>query len=342
MLIPLKKYINEWLDTYTVKDIFTGEIEKARKIFRLNKSYFLKLLLRDKYYIDTETGYITTDKNYIKVIKTPLSQITPKKVKKFRVIGRKKVVDRYITETVDDYEPVEQTKYRMVNDYDNPIYDTVIKRRKIGKKYVLATEYIPTGKYRKIRQYYTVLRYVKTSVVKKRPIYKYVDILEPYYEQVRQRTEEDIATKITEHRFYEPFFVFDYYKSFDDDTYEHYLYISPFFDGYGTAVKIGSDEDEIVDNRRLPKFISPQELIKTNSYLSAYRQCRFMIAKGKEKLFKKYFREINERINNNEELHTINLLDSNKYSLDILDVERAGIIFFKSAILEKNKRQRIV
>lgn len=342
MLIPLKKYINQWLDTYTVRDIFTGEIQTAREIFVWKKSYFLKLLIQDKYYIDTDTSFITKDKNYIRVIKTPLSQITPKKVKKFRVIGRKKVVDRYITETVDDYEPVEQTKYRMVNDYDNPIYDTVIKRRKIGKKYVLATEYIPTGKYHKIRQYYTVLRYVKTSVVKKRPIYKYVDILEPYYEQVRERTEDDIATKITEHRFYEPFFVFDYYKIIDDDNYEHYIYISPFFDGFGSAVKIGSDEDEIVNNRRLPKFITPQELLKTHSYQSAYRQCRFIMEKGKNNLFKKYFKEISERIDTDKELHTINLLDSNKYSLDIIKVGIAGIFFFKSASLDKNTRQRII
>lgn len=347
MLIPLKKYINQWLDTYTVRDIFTGEIQTAREIFNWKKSYFLKLLIQDKYYIDTDTSFITKDKNYIRTIKTPLSQITPKKVKKFRVIGRKKVVDRYITETVDDYEPVEQTKYRMVNDYDNPIYDTVIKRRKIGKKYVWATEYIPTGKYHKIRQYYTVLRYVKTSVVKKRPIYKYVDILEPYYEQIRERTEDDYKTEVIEHRFYEPFFVFDYYKKLNEDEYDHIIYIAPFFDGYGTAIKIGSEETEIVNNRRLPVFISPQNLIHTPMYENAYRQCRYLIIEGKEKLRKKYLGELVERINNNEELHTVNLRESNDYSLDILKVDTdsnngSGIIFFKATDVAGNSRKTII
>lgn len=342
MLIPLKKYINNWKNTFKVKDIFTQEWELARDNFRLNKSYILSILLRDNYYIDTETGYITKDKNYIKVIKTPLSQITPKKVKKFRVIGTKKVIVGYRTETVDDYVPETTTKYRMVDDYDNPKYDTIIKRRKIKGKYYLTTEYIFTGKYRKKREYYEDLHWVKKSVKKERPIYQTIEIKEPYYEQVRVRTEDDIATKITEHRFYEPFFVFDYYKIIDDDNYEHYIYISPFFDGFGSAVKIGSDEDEIVNNRRLPKFITPQELLKTHSYQSAYRQCRFIMEKGKNNLFKKYFKEISERIDTDKELHTINLLDSNKYSLDIIKVGIAGIFFFKSASLDKNTRQRII
>lgn len=342
MLIPLKKYIDNWLDTYTVRDIFSGDNELAREVFRLDKSYILSILLREKYYIDTQTGYITKDKNYIKVIKTPLSQITPKKIKKFRVIGRKKVIDRYIDEIVYDYIPETITKYRMVDDYDNPKYDTIIKRRKIKGKYYLTTEYIFTGKYRKKREYFEDIKWVRKKVVKSRPIYKYIDILEPYYEQVRVRTEEDIATKITEHRFYEPFFVFDYYKVIDDDNYEHYIYISPFFDGFGSAVKIGSDEDEIVNNRRLPKFITPQELIKTHSYQSAYRQCRFIMEKGKNNLFKKHFTEISERIDTDKELHTINFLDSNKYSLDLIKAGNAGIFFFKSASLDKNTRQRII
>lgn len=347
MLIPLKKYINQWLDTYTVRDIFTDEIQTARDIFDWNKSYFLKLLIQDKYYIDTDNSFITKNLKYRKVIQTPLSQITPKKIKKFRVIGRKKVIDHYITETVDDYQPVEFQKYRMIPDYDRPIYETVIKRRKIGKKYFLATEYIPTGKYAKKRQYYTVLKYVKTTKTKKRPVYKWVDILEPYYEQVRERQPEDYKEQIEVHRFYEPFFVFDYYKKLNDDDYEHILYIAPFFDGYGTAVKIGSEQTEIVNNRRLPVFISPQDLIHSPMYERAYRQCRYLIVEGKEKLRKKYFSEIVERINNDDELHTINLRDSNDYSLDILKVEtesnnNSGIIFFKSADVSGNTKTIII
>lgn len=343
MLIPLKKYINNWLDTYTVKDIFTGKIQTARQLFNWDKSYFLKLLIQDKYFIDTDINFVTKDKDYIRVIKTPLSQITPKKVKKYRIVGQKKVIDKYITETVYDYEPIEVRKYRMVNDYDQPIYDTVLKRRKIGKKYYLTTQYIETGKYRKIRQYYSDIEYVRVRKTKQRPIYKTIDILEPYYEQVRERTEQDIKTQVTEHRFYEPFFVFDYYKKLNDDEYEHYIYISPFFDGYGTAIKLGSDDDEIVGHRKIPKFISPQELVETNMFKTAYKQCRYMIVAGKEKLRKKHFAQINDRIENNEELHTINLSDSNLYSLDIVDVDdNDGMIFFKSADISGNTRTQII
>ena len=342
MIIPLKKYINNWLDTYKIRDIFNNKVELARHVFRLDKSYILSVLLREKYYIDTDNGFVTQDKNYIKIIKKPLSQISPKRVKKFRVIGTKKVIDRYVTETIYDYVPVTKIKYRMIDDYDNPKYDTVIKRRKIKGKYYLTTEYIFTGKYHKKREYFEDIHWVRKKVVKQRPIYKTIDILEPYYEQIRERTENDYKTEVTEHRFYEPFFVFDYYKIIDDDNYEHYIYISPFFDGFGSAVKIGSDEDEIVGSRRLPKFISPQELIKTQSYNSAYRQCRFIIEKGKERLFRKYFKEINDRINNDEELHTVNILDSNKYSLDLLKTNKSGIFFFKSASLDNNTRKTII
>lgn len=342
MLIPLKKYINNWLDTYTVKDIFTGEIQKARDIFSWNKSYFLKLLIQDKYYIDTDIDYVTKNQNYLKIIKKPLSQITPKKVKKYRKIGEQRIIDRYVTEKVIDYEPIEVRRYRLIDDYNRPIYDTVIKKRKIGKKYYLTTEYIETGKYRKKRQYFNDIEYVRVIKTKKRPIYKTVEIFEPYWEQERQRQPEDIKTQIETHRFYEPFFVFDYYKKLSEDEYEHYLYISPFFDGYGTAVKIGSDDDEIVNNRRLPKFISPQELTKTQMYLSAYRQCRYMIINGKQRLRKKYFKEITDKINNDDELHTINMRDSNLYSLDILKVNGSGIIFFKATDINGNTSTKIV
>lgn len=337
MLIPLKKYIENWLDTYTVKDIFTGEIETAREIFDWNKSYLLKLLIKDGYYVDTEIDFATKHKNYLKIVKKPLSEITPKKIKKFRVIGRKRVIDHYITETVDDYEPVEQTKYRMVNDYDNPIYDTVIKRRKIGKKYVWATEYIPTGKYHKIRQYYTVLRYVKTTKTKKRPVYKWVDILEPYYEQIRERQPEDYKTQVIASRDYEPFFVFEYYKSFDDNTYEHYLYISPFFRGYGNAVYLYADKTEIVDGIRKGIFIPPEELRQQSDFISAVRKVRFAILNGRKHTLKEYFREANERIENGEQLHTLYLRGSYKYSLDVLD-----LLFYRPAPFKNNEKTIII
>lgn len=338
MLIPLKKYINNWLNTYTVKDIFTGKYQLAREIFDWDKSYFLKLLIKDKYYIDTDIDFVTKNLNYVKVEKTPLSQITPKKVKKFREIT--KIVPEEIIEEVIDYIPVEVKKYRLID--AEPIYKTVIRRRKIGRKYFLTTQYIPTGKFKKQRQYYTDIEYIEKIRSKKRTIYRKRKILEPYYEQVRERTEEDIATKITEHRFYEPFFVFDFYKKVSEDEYIHYLYIAPFFDGYGSSVKIGSDDDEIIGHRRLPRFITPKELTQTNMYKSAYKQCRYMIMNGKEKLMKKNFKEINDRIDNNEELHTINMSDSNLYSLDILNTGKDGIFFFKASDIPGNEKYRII
>lgn len=342
MLIPLKKYINNWLDTYKVKDIFTGQYQYAREIFNWDKSYFLKLLIQDKYYIDTDIFFITKDKNYYEVIKTPLSQITPKKVKKYRYI--KKLIPEEVIEQVIDYIPVQVKRYRMVD--AEPIYNTVIKRRKIGRKYYITTEFVPTGKYRKKRQYYTDTEYIEKIRNKKRIIYKLKRVRETYYEQVHERLPEHTKIKVTEYRFYEPFFIFDYYKKLNEDEYEHYLYIAPFFDGYGTSIKIGSDEDEIVGSRTIPKFISPQELIKTQMFKSAYRECRFLMAEGKQNLKKKYFKDINERINNDIELHTINLSGSNLYSLDISETEDGfgsyGIIFFKASDLNGNKRTRII
>ncbi len=336
MIISLKKYINNWLDTYKVKDIFTGDLQTAREIFNWDKSYFLKLLIQDKYYIDTDIDFVTKNPNYIKIIKKPLSQISAKKVKKYRTVT--KIIPQTVYEDVIDYVPITTRKYRLVNDYDNPIYKTVIKKRKIGKKYYITTEYIPTGKYRKIRQYYDDISYVERVRTKKRTVYIEKEYKEPYYEQERTRTEQDITTQVTQHRFYEPFFVFDYYKKLNEDEYEHYLYIAPFFDGYGTSIKIGSDDDEIIGHRRVPKFISPKELTETQMFKSAYRQCRFMIAEGKQKLKKKYFKEISDRIQTGEELHTINMSDSNLYSLDMDRAGLDGIIFFKSSDVAGNTR----
>lgn len=336
MIISLKKYINNWLDTYKVKDIFTGELQTAREIFNWDKSYFLKLLIQDKYYIDTDINFVTQNPNYIKIIKKPLSQISAKKVKKYRTVT--KLVPQTVYEDVIDYRPITVRRYRLVNDYEQPIYKTVIKKRKIGRNYYMTTEYIPTGKYRKIREYYDDIEYVETYRTKKRTVYIEKKVKEPYYEQVRERTEQDITTQVEEHRFYEPFFVFDYYKKLNEDEYEHYLYIAPFFDGYGTSIKIGSDDDEIIGHRRVPKFISPKELTETQMFKSAYRQCRFMIAEGKQKLKKKYFKEISDRIQTGEELHTINMSDSNLYSLDMDRAGLDGIIFFKSSDVAGNTR----
>lgn len=339
MIISLKKYINNWLDTYKVKDIFTGEIQTAREIFNWDKSYFLKLLIQDKYYIDTDIDFATKNPNYIKIIKKPLSQISPKKVKKYRKVGTERKQVGTTTEKRDNYVPITKWKYHLIDDYNRPKFNTIIKRRKIGRTFYITTEYIPTGKYHKKREYYEdVIGYKNKPIIVDVPIYKTVDILEPYYEQERTRTEQDITTQVTQHRFYEPFFVFDYYKKLNEDEYEHYLYIAPFFDGYGTSIKIGSDDDEIIGHRRVPKFISPKELTETQMFKSAYRQCRFMIAEGKQKLKKKYFKEISDRIQTGEELHTINMSDSNLYSLDMDKAGLDGIIFFKSSDVAGNTR----
>lgn len=328
MLIPLKEYIINWLDTYTVKDIFTGKRQKARDIFNWDKSYFLKLLIKDKYYIDTDIDFATKDKNYIKIIKKPLSKISPTKVKKYRYVT--KLVPEDIIEEVIDYIPQKIQSYRYVYE---PIYDTVIKKRKIGKKYYITTEYIETGKYRRKREYFDDIKYVERIRTKRRTVYKEKRVREEYYEQVRQRTMDDVQIQVTKYRYFEPFFVYDYYKVEDDDeTYEHYIYIAPFFRVYGDAIVIGSDEDEIVDNKKKFKFIQPKELLKQNDYKTAVKKCRFLILQGKKNILKNHFRQANEAIEQGQELHTLYLQGSNKYSLDILE-----LLFFKSADFSEKK-----
>lgn len=333
MLIPLKKYIQNWLNTYTVTDIFTGETQTAKQIFNWEKSYFLKLLIQDNYYIDTDIDFATQDKNYIKVIKKPLSQITPKKIKKYRIVGKQTVIDRYITETVIDYVPIETIKYRMVPDYDNPKYDTIIKRRKIGKKYYITTEYVFTGKYGKKRQYYTELSYDRVKRTKTRPIYKTVNIIEPYWEQVRERKPEDTKTIITQHRSYEPFFVWEYYKTFGDG-HIHYLFISPLFQGRGNAVTFSADTEETVDSERKGIFISPQEFVKQDNYIKMLKRARFLILNGKTNLKKPLFREANTKIDKGEGLHTLYLDGTYNQSLDVLK-----LLFFRPAPFKNNTRK---
>ena len=315
MIISLKKYINNWLDTYKVKDIFTGELQTAREIFNWNKSYFLKLLIQDKYYIDTDINFATKNPNYIKIIKKPLSQISAKKVKKYRTIT--KLVPQTVYEDVIDYRPITVRRYRLVNDYDQPIYKTVIKKRKIGRNYYITTEYIPTGKYRKIRQYYDDIEYVETLRTKKRTVYIEKEYKEPYYEQVRERTESDIKTQITEYREFEPFFVFEFYKTFDDG-YEHYLYIAPMFSGKGSAIVLFADDTEIVNNEETGVFIQPKEFVKQSDYNNAVRKTRFMILNGKKNIEPQVFRQARQKIEKNQELHTLYLEGTYNRSLDIL------------------------
>lgn len=326
MLIPLKEYINNWLDTYTIKDIFTGKRQKARDIFNWDKSYFLKLLIKDKYYIDTDIDFATKDKNYTKIIKKPLSKITPKKIKKYRKVGEEKILDHYIIETIEDYVPITKTKYRLVDDYSNPKYETIIKRRKIGKKYYITTEYIETGKYHKKREYYEdVIGYDTITKEKKRPIYKTIDILEPYYEQERQRTIDDIQIQSTEYRVFEPFFVWEFYKTFDDG-YEHYIYVSPLFQGLGNAVVFSADDDEVVNGERKGIFIKPKDFIKQNSFKTMTRKARFLILNGKKNLEPKLFQDARVKIDNNEGLHTLYLDGTYNQSLDVLK-----LLFFRPA-----------
>lgn len=334
MIISLKKYINNWLDTYKVKDIFTGELQTAREIFNWDKSYFLKLLIQDKYYIDTDIDFVTKNPNYIKIIKKPLSQISPKKVKKYRTIT--KLVPQTVYEDVIDYVPITTRKYRLVNDYDNPIYKTVIKKRKIGKKYYITTEYIPTGKYRKIRQYYDDIEYVERVRTKKRTVYVEKEYKEPYYEQVRERTESDIKTQITEYRYFEPFFVFEFYKTFDDG-YEHYLYIAPMFSGKGNAIVLFSDDTEIVNNEETGVFIQPKEFVKQSDYNNAVRKTRFMILNGKKNIEPQVFRQARQKIEKNQELHTLYLEGTYNRSLDVLKM-----LFFRPAQFDNNIRTRII
>lgn len=329
MLIPLKKYINQWLDTYRVKDIFTGKYQLAREIFNWDKSYFLKLLIKEKYYIDTDIDFAVKDKDYIKVIKTPLSQITPKKVKKFRVI--EKIVPEDVIEEVTDYVPVEVLKYRMID--AEPIYETVIKRRKIGKKYYITTEYIFTGKYKKKREYYRDIRYIEKVRTKVRTVYVKRKVLEPYYEQVRERTEDDIKTKITKYRYFEPFFVFEFYKEFDDNTYEHDLFVAPMFESRGNAVVLFSDATEIVNGQEEGIFITPQEFVKENDYKTAVRKARFMILNGKRNIPTDIFREARRKIELNQELHTLYLSGTYNQSLDIL-----SMLFFRPAQFNDNTK----
>lgn len=334
MIISLKKYINNWLDTYKVKDIFTGELQTARELFNWDKSYFLKLLIQDKYYIDTDIDFVTKNPNYIKIIKKPLSQISAKKVKKYRTVT--KLVPQTVYEDVIDYVPITTRKYRLVNDYDNPIYKTVIKKRKIGKKYYITTEYIPTGKYRKIRQYYDDIRYIEQVRTKKRTVYVEKKIKEPYYEQVRERTENDIKTQITEYRYFEPFFVFEFYKTFDDG-YEHYLYIAPMFSGKGNAIVLFADDTEIVNNEETGVFIQPKEFVKQSDYNNAVRKTRFMILNGKRNIEPQVFRQARQKIEKNQELHTLYLEGTYNRSLDVLKM-----LFFRPAQFDNNTRTRII
>lgn len=334
MIISLKKYINNWLDTYKVKDIFTGELQSARELFNWDKSYFLKLLIQDKYYIDTDINFVTQNPNYIKIIKKPLSQISAKKVKKYRTIT--KLVPQTVYEDVIDYVPISTRKYRLVNDYDNPIYKTVIKKRKIGRKYYITTEYIPTGKYRKIRQYYDDIDYVETLRTKKRTIYIEKEYKEPYYEQERTRTEQDIKTQITEYRYFEPFFVFEFYKTFDDG-YEHYLYIAPMFSGKGNAIVLFADDTEVVNNEETGVFIQPKDFVKQSDYNNAVRKTRFMILNGKRNIEPQVFRQARQKIEKNQELHTLYLEGTYNRSLDVLKM-----LFFRPAQFDNNTRTRII
>ena len=336
MIITLKKYINNWLDTFTVEDIFTYEIKTAREIFNWDKSYFLKLLYNEKYYIDTDIDFAMpeSDKEYTKVYKTPLSQITPIKVKKYRTIT--KVVPEQITETVYDYIPKTTLKYKMVDDYSRPKYDTIIKKRKIKGKYYWTTEYIQTGKYHKKRAYYEELSYVRKKRTKTRTVYIEKKVKEAYYENVRQRTENDIATKQTKYRYFEPFFIFEYYKE-SGTTHEHYLYIAPMFESRGNAIVLFADKTEIVNNEELGVFISPQQFVKETDYASAVRKARFMILNGKRNMPPDVFRQARRKIELNEELHTLYLTGTYNQSLDIL-----GMSFFKPADFTNNKKVEII
>ena len=337
MIISLKKYINNWLDTYKVKDIFTGELQTAREIFNWDKSYFLKLLIQDKYYIDTDINFVTQNPNYIKIIKKPLSQISPKKVKKYRKVGTERKQVGTTTEKRDNYVPITKWKYHLVDDYNRPKFNTIIKRRKIGRTFYITTEYIPTGKYHKKREYYEdVIGYKNKPIIVDVPIYETVDILEPYYEQVRERTENDVKTQITEYRYFEPFFVFEFYKTCDDG-YEHYLYIAPMFSGKGNAIVLFADDTEVVNNEETGVFIQPKEFVKQSDYNNAVRKTRFMILNGKKNIEPQVFRQARQKIEKNQELHTLYLEGTYNRSLDVLKM-----LFFRPAQFDNNIRTRII
>lgn len=337
MIISLKKYINNWLDTYKVKDIFTGELQTAREIFNWDKSYFLKLLIQDKYYIDTDINFVTQNPNYIKIIKKPLSQISPKKVKKYRKVGTERKQVGTTTEKRDNYVPITKWKYHLIDDYNRPKFNTIIKRRKIGRTFYITTEYIPTGKYHKKREYYEdVIGYKNKPIIVDVPIYETVDIFEPYYEQVRERTKNDIKTQITEYRYFEPFFVFEFYRTFDDG-YEHYLYIAPMFSGKGNAIVLFADDTEIVNNEETGVFIQPKEFVKQSDYNNAVRKTRFMILNGKKNIEPQVFRQARQKIEKNQELHTLYLEGTYNRSLDVLKM-----LFFRPAQFDNNIRTRII
>lgn len=280
MLIPLKYFIDEYLDNLYIKNIFTGKQVNANKIFNWQSSGALDILISNGYMIETKYNYATDEKEFglVKVSKTK------------KVIGYKE--DTIIT-------PIETRKYRYVLSDEIKGYRTVIKPVykyvKIGRQTFYTTQYkrVKTPIYRKVREYYTVVDYdykvVKTPITK--TYYKYKKIM---------------------HENYIPYMLYEKYK-YDsaNGKVEQSLFIAPFYSSHGQAFGISKG-----GNDYKPEFCLPEEIPQTQEYKDFLTDCKSLMFQNTT--HKESLALLKQHIKNYKKKD--NYKASYSYSEDIIDI----------------------
>lgn len=282
MLISLKDYIyNYYLPKLKIKNIYTGKYENVFKIFNLDGSGALDILMSKGYMIETKYNFATDSKEFglvkiekIDKIYTTKTEILPITVKKYRWVtidtGKKKTV----TVAKSYYKKIGRTRY----------YVTEYRKKKIPVK-------------KKIKEYYDDIEYeiVETPIIKKKSRYTYKKIAFKRYIQ---------------------FYLYEEYKYVPANSkLEHILSIKPFYTRYSYPIQISE-----VDSFGNEIFMTPEEFTQTKIFNDAINDCRNAMyvrvsQDEQQKFFKNYInyfkknRKARQKVNKNSYSYTLDIID---------------------------------
>lgn len=293
MLIPLKDYIyNYYLPSLKIKNIYTNRYEDVFKIFNLNGSGYLDILMSQGYMIETKYNFATDSKEF------GLVKIEQKPKISYKTVEQEFTVKKY------RYITVKTGKFKLVNTGKKKTV-TVAESyyKKIGKTKYFVTEYkkkkIPIRKKipitKKQRQYYDTVEIKKVEI----PI------------ETKRYTYKKIAYKR-----YIQFYLYEEYRYIPANSkLEHILCIKPFYTRYSNAIEISE-----VDSFGNEIFTTPEQFTQTKIYNQAITDCRnAMYAKvtqdEQQKFFKNYLhyfkknRKARQKINKNSYSYTLDIID---------------------------------
>ena len=237
MLIPLRTFIHRYLKNLKIKNIFTGKIENAEKIFNWNSSGALDIMLADGYFVETKYNYATQNDEFglVKIDKKEI--ITGTYEENIIVpIQRYRLVE---TDEIKGYKTIIEPVYKWVKIGRDKIYTTQFKKRKIPV-------------YKKKRQYYTDYEYRTITKTKTKKVSAYKKIM---------------------FKDYTPYLLYEKYKydSAKGDI-EHSLFIAPFYSRYGQAFVVAKKDDlgQLV-------FTTPEEMSVCKEFKDFMPDCKYVL-----------------------------------------------------------------